>query len=317
MGKREESQAVLKSFGLPPAQQGESAAYTLLALAGLAEQQPWAEASRPLLRIHDILQFAERVYGKRYAENSRETFRKSVLHQFVEARIVDRNPDDHSRPTNSGKTCYALTQEAQAVVTAYGTAEFLKRMKDFQKRQPTLKQLYRTARERHAVEVELPEGVKAFLSPGLHNELEAAVIHEFWPRFIRPAKLLYLGDTAKKDWHVDHTTLEEVGLPFSVHDKFPDLVFWWEERRWLILVEAFATTGPFTPKRKKELENLLRGRDVHCIFVTAFPSWEKFKKEVHNLAWDTEVWIAEKETLGHMIHFNGPKFLAPTPHDRE
>lgn len=127
MGKLEDSQAVLKSFGLPPEQQNEAAAYTLLALAGLREDHPWSAAGRELLRIHDILEFLKTAYGKRYAENTRETIRRRVLHQFETARIADRNPDDTSRPTNSGKTCYARTAEAQKVIRAFGTEKFVDR----------------------------------------------------------------------------------------------------------------------------------------------------------------------------------------------
>jgi hypothetical protein len=310
MGKLEESQAILKAFGLPPEQQNEAAAYTLLALAGLKEDDPWRLAGQKMLRIHDILEFITTTFHKRYAENTRETIRRRVLHQLEQARIVDRNLDDPSRPTNSGKTCNSLTQDAQKVIVTYGSKRFLDGMARFQEHQPGLLEVYRAARRRHAVEVELPEGVKAFLSPGRHNELQAAVIRDFWPRFIPDAKLLYLGDTAKKDWHVDTKTLERVGLPFSIHDKYADLVFWLENRGWLVLVEAVTTHGPFSPKRRAELDKLLEGSGVHRIFVTAFPSWKEFKHYIDGIAWDTEVWLAE--VPDHMIHYNGPKFLAPS-----
>lgn len=45
------------------------------------------------------------------------------------------------------------------------------------------------------------------------------------------------------------------------------------------------------------------------IFVTAFPSFTEFKKYTSDLAWETEVWIAEYPE--HMIHFNGDRFLGP------
>ena len=262
------------------------------------------------MRIHDVIQFV-RAYKKHYAENTRETIRRRVLHQFERARIVDRNPDDPARPTNSGKTCYALTPDALTVITAYGTDQFLELVSAFQDRQPTLKDLYEKTRRKHAVEVELPEGVKAFLSPGAHNELQASVIRDFWPTFVPTAKLLYLGDTAKKDWHVDAETLAQVGLPFSIHDKFPDLVFWVEDREWLVLVEAVTSHGTFSPKRRGELEALLKNCPHHRVYVTAFNTWKEYKQHMDAIAWETEVWLAE--VPDHTIHFNGPKFLAPFP----
>lgn len=311
MSKLEESQTLLEAFGLPPAQQNEAAAYTLLALAGLEECQDWESASRQKLRVHDILHFTKTAYRKHYAENTRETIRRRVLHQFEQARLVDRNPDDPSRPTNSGKTCYALTKEAHAVIVTFGTSRFPEALAGFRTRQPALMEIYGGTRSRCAVEVSLPEGVKAFLSPGRHNELQAAVIQEFWPRFVPTAKLLYLGDTAKKDWHVEPVLLESVGLPFSVHDKYPDVVFWLADRRWLVLLEAVTTHGPFSAKRRTELEKLLKKSAVHRVYVTAFPSWKEFKRHMDEIAWETEVWLAEAPD--HMIHYNGPRFLAPFP----
>ena len=45
------------------------------------------------------------------------------------------------------------------------------------------------------------------------------------------------------------------------------------------------------------------------IFVTAFLDFATYKKFAADLAWDTEVWIAEM--LENMIHLNGDRFLGP------
>ena len=44
-----------------------------------------------------------------------------------------------------------------------------------------------------------------------------------------------------------------------------------------------------------------------CYFVTAFLDKSTFKKFIADLAWETEVWIAEQPE--HMIHLNGDRFL--------
>jgi len=49
-------------------------------------------------------------------------------------------------------------------------------------------------------------------------------------------------------------------------------------------------------------------RDVYK-YVTAFFTRSDFRKHAADIAWETEVWIAEDPT--HMIHYNGPKFLGP------
>jgi hypothetical protein len=106
MSKREEAQEILKSLGLPKQQQNERSCLTLLALAGLSEDDPWSKCRRPLHRIWDIMAWMKDKYGKEYAANSRETIRRQTVHQFEQARLINRNPDDPSRPTNSGDTRY-------------------------------------------------------------------------------------------------------------------------------------------------------------------------------------------------------------------
>ena len=94
MSKTDEAIEVVTSLGLPRAQQNERSALTLLALGNLRPDTPWSKAERPLLRIWDIMGFMRDAYGKDYAANTRETIRRQTIHQFEQARIVDRNPDD-------------------------------------------------------------------------------------------------------------------------------------------------------------------------------------------------------------------------------
>lgn len=51
MSKRDDALEILKSLGLPKQQQNERSCLTLLALAGLSEDDPWSATSRPLHRI--------------------------------------------------------------------------------------------------------------------------------------------------------------------------------------------------------------------------------------------------------------------------
>ena len=54
-----------------------------------------------------------------------------------------------------------------------------------------------------------------------------------------------------------------------------------------------------------------RKKDVTAgkIFVTAFLDFKTYKKFAEELAWETEVWIAEMPE--HMIHLNGDRFMGP------
>jgi len=104
MSKIAEAIAILLAMGFPKAQQNERSALTLLALLDLKEDAHWSNSRKRAIRIHDILIFIQEYYGKRYAENTRETIRRQTLHQFEQAGVVVRNPDDPFRPTNSPKT---------------------------------------------------------------------------------------------------------------------------------------------------------------------------------------------------------------------
>ncbi|MDX1524496.1 MAG: BsuBI/PstI family type II restriction endonuclease, partial [Anaerolineae bacterium] len=45
------------------------------------------------------------------------------------------------------------------------------------------------------------------------------------------------------------------------------------------------------------------------IYVSAFPDFTTFKSFLAEIAWETEVWLAE--IPDHLIHFNGDRFLGP------
>ncbi len=81
------------------------------------------------------------------------------------------------------------------------------------------------------------------------------------------------------------------------------------KKNWLFLIEAVTTHGPVSLKRHAEIETMLAECRTERVYVTAFLDRADFRKYAADIAWETEVWIAE--TPDHMIHFNGPKFLGP------
>ncbi|MGH9470384.1 MAG: BsuBI/PstI family type II restriction endonuclease [Terriglobia bacterium] len=309
MSKQKEALDILASLGLPLRQQNERSALTLLALAHVGPQTPWTAATRPMLRIWDIMGFMRERYHKNYAANSRETIRRQTIHQFEQARIVNRNPDDPTRPTNSGKTVYQLTDEVTPLIRSYGKPAFERKLKAFINRFSSLQEAYRRSREELRVPLSLPDGSIVYLSPGEHNVLQVAIVEELGPRFAPGAAVLYLGDTALK--HVVHESeeLKRLGVPITEHDKLPDVVLYWREKNWLFMVEAVTSHGPVSPKRHREVEEMLQHCLADRVYITAFFSIYEFRKYAADISWETEVWIADNPD--HMIHFNGPKFLGP------
>ena len=122
MDKIKEAQIILKELGLPKLQQNEISALTLLALCNIKEEDNWKNSTKNSLGVSKgIMQFITKIYNKEYAPNTRETVRRFVLHQFVQARIADYNPDIPDLPVNSPKAHYALSNEALLAIKTYNT----------------------------------------------------------------------------------------------------------------------------------------------------------------------------------------------------
>ena len=308
-GGHEEAKDLLDSLGLPPAQRNELAALTLLTLASLTESDPWQKTQRRSIRIHDMIVFVEKNYHKHYAENTRETFRHQVLHQFEQARLVDRNPDDPALPTNSPRTHYALSDVFLPVAQNYGTRVGQRYLTKFKSEQGTLLELYQQHRMRHLIPLRDAKGLEYLLSPGKHNQLQVAVIEQFAPRFAPGAKLLYIGDTAHKTLIMDSDGLAKAGFPADKHNKLPDIVLFLPKKDWLLFIEVVTAHGPVSPKRQRELETMLAHSSSERVYVSVFPDFKEYLRHARDIAWETEIWIAEAPD--HLIYYNGDKFIGP------
>jgi len=310
MGKIKEAQEILKALGLPVAQQNEISAFTLLALCNIEEKSQWKNATRQSLGVSKgIMLFISQQYKRQYAPNTRETVRRQVLHQFVQARIADYNPDNPKLSVNSPRAHYAISREALDTIQQYGTKGWEKAAKKFKSEVMNLSATYANEREILLIPVKLSDGKEIKLSAGKHNEVQAAIVEKFASRFTKGGIVAYLGDTANKNLYVDEKLLKQLGIPIDGHSKMPDVVIYDPEKNWLFLIEAVTSHGPVSPKRLVELEAFLKECKAGKIYVTAFPDFAEFKKHSTNIAWETEVWLVE--TPDHMIHFNGDRFMGP------
>jgi len=304
-----EARAVLQALGLPAAQQNERAALTLLALLDLPADRPWSAAAERSIGVTPIMEFALEHYRVAWAPNTRETVRRFTMHQFVEAGIAVANPDQPDRPTNSPKFCYQIAPEALAVIRTYGSPAWDLELREFLARGDTLADRYRQLREFARIPLAVAPGTTIRLTPGGQNELVRLIIEEFAPRFTPGARAIYVGDTGEKWAYFDERRLAELGVAVEEHGKMPDVVLHFEERRWLVLVEAVTSHGPVSPKRMAELKALFAGLSAGLVFVTAFLDRPGLFRYLQDIAWETEVWIAQDPD--HMIHFNGQRFLGP------
>jgi hypothetical protein len=146
-------------------------------------------------------------------------------------------------------------------------------------------------------------------SPGKHNLLQKAVIEEFAPRFAPSSECIYIGDTEKKNIVRNIEKLSSLGFDITLHDKLPDVILYREDMDWIYFIESVTSVGPIDPKRIIEIEGMAKEVKSGKIYVTAFLDFATFKKFSEQLAWETEVWIADMPD--HMIHLNGNKFIGP------
>lgn len=305
----EAAHQIIISLGLPRAQQNERSALSLLALLNLVPGKAWADAENPLVGITPIMDWAREHYDKEYAPNSRETFRRFTMHQFCDAGIALYNPDKPDRPVNSPKAVYQIEPAALALLRTFGTPAWHDALTDYLADRETLVARYAKAREQNRIPVEIAPGKEITLSPGEHSELIRAIIEDFAPRFAPGSVLVYAGDTGDKWGYFDAALLAGLGVNVDSHGKMPDVVLHYTAKNWLLLVESVTSHGPVDGKRHAELAKLFVGSTAGLVYVTAFPNRAIMGRYLGEIAWETEVWVADAPS--HLIHFNGVRFLGP------
>ncbi len=302
---------ILTSLGLPKAQQNERSALCLLALIDLKPGIPWAKAGNPLMGITPIMDWTREHYDKDYAPNTRETVRRQTMHQFIEAGLALYNPDQPDRPVNSPKAVYQIEPAVLALLHTFGTDAWRNKLAEYLATRETLSARYAKERTQNRIPVEIAPGRKISLSSGEHSDLIRAVIEDFAPRFAPGSILVYAGDTGDKWGYFDAALLAELNVAVDTHGKMPDVVLHYSARNWLLLVESVTSHGPVDGKRHDELARLFAGSNAGLVFVTAFPSRAVMSRYLGEIAWETEVWVADAPS--HLIHFNGERFLGPYP----
>lgn len=309
MDKLESAKDLLNKINMPLRQQSTLCCLTFLAMANLKESTPWSEATNEWIRIHDIISFIANNYGVIYAENSRETFRKQAMHPFRTAALIE----DNGMPTNSPNYRYRITTEFLSVIRSLTdsddyASEENDALMQFLYRHDTLSDIYASKKKMQKMPVRINNEDFTF-SPGKHNQLQKAILEEFAPRFAPHSECLYVGDTIKKDMIKNVEKLSSLGFEITLHDKMPDVVLYKEDKDWIYFIESVTSVGPMDPKRIIEIESMTKNVTAGRIYVTAFLDFSTFKKFSEQLAWETEVWIADMPD--HMIHLNGDKFLGP------
>ena len=304
MSKIDEAIDILTQIGMPKIP--PHMPYSLLALASLDKRAEWSDADSQWMTIRAIMDFMDDNYGKHYAPNSRESIRKGSMHPLRMAAIVEDNTDREA--TNSSNYGYKLTEEALKLIRSYKSGDWEHELDYFLTNHGTFVEKYSNKKKMamHTVKI---NGEIFSLSSGDHNELQKAIIEEFAPRFAPDCECLYIGDSTNRDMVKNEEKLAQLGFEITLHDKMPDVVLYREDVNWLYFIEAVTSVGPMNNKRIFEINEMTKNVSAGKIYVTAFLDFETYKRFSTDLAWETEVWLANNPD--HMIHLNGNKFLGP------
>jgi BsuBI/PstI restriction endonuclease domain len=147
------------------------------------------------------------------------------------------------------------------------------------------------------------------LNHGEYSRLMKAIIEEFTAWFVPNGVLVYARDAKHKQDYFNAEFLAGLNVNIELTDKMPDVVIHHSEKNWLFLVETIMNNHPISEKRQADLARLFASSTAGLIYVTAFPERSSVSNCLEEIAWGTEVWVADAPS--HLIHFNGVRFLGP------
>lgn len=287
----------------------EKMACACLAVAGVKTSLKEARSmmNGVFLRTRDVIAFENENYGENIAMGSYDDIRRKDLKPLVDLGYIVSSADFDMAATNNPTRGYALSAPFCKLIQSYGTKSWSKTLTLFLEQQRKLREELERKRASERVPVTLPSGTNLEFSSGEHNILQKRIIEEFLPEFGMGAQVLYVGDTSDKYLFRDDHALEAIHFFALDHDKLPDIVAYSKEKNLLFLIEAVANSGPMNESRISALKHLLRDCTANIVFFTAFLGMKEFRKHLVQIAWETEVWIAD--IPHHLVHFNGSKFL--------
>ena len=293
-------------------------ALALLALSNIRPRDSWPDAAVWGFSDHSVTSreaiiFWNTHYGENISSGSYDDVRRKDFMHLREAGLAIQSAAKPDANANDPTRRWAVPESAGRLTREFGKRHWQGAVDAFIADQGTLSDRINRSRDlrRHGVVITLSNGCMLRLTPGPHNDLQREIVENFFPRFAPDSEILYLGDAIHKVLHRDERRLNDLGFFDLKHGLLPDIVAFDSNRNWILLVEAVHSSNPVTQLRHLELERLT----AHCshprVYVSAFATKTSFRRWLSDIAWETEVWIADAPD--HLIHFDGEKFLGPYP----
>jgi len=291
----------------------ERLAMCILALCNSTTHSLWSDVKSlkdgRILTTRKIIIYINENFEENISSGSYDDIRRKDLKRPVGMGLVVNSANNPDADTNDGTRGYAIDDKFAELLRAYDTPAWPDAIASFKVDREYIANFH-SQRLTNKLKVKLAEGVVISLDDGPHNRIQKAVIDEFLPIFGNNATVLYIGDTSEKQMFKCTNEMIELGLNIEDRGMLPDIIAFSEEKKWLYLIEAVHSSNPLNPERCIELKRtVLKNCPYGVVFVTAFLSRKDFAKWLPEIAWETEVWLADRPE--HMIHFNGDKFLGP------
>ena len=304
---------VLDVIGIPMDTIGERTkiriAEAVLAVADIkkAFSEAKSVADNHFLTTRQIIDFENKYLAEKASPGSYDDIRRHHLILLIKAGYIVNSSAVETQSTNNPTRGYALTVEFAELLHSFGTTEWENSLALFKQKNEELKEILQRKRELEKIPVTLPDGVKIRLSAGEHNQLQKDIVEKFLPRFGFGAEVLYIGDTTDKFLVRNDDKLDALHFFTLEHEELPDVVAYSESKNLLFMIEAVHSYGQMSEIRVDKLKEKLHDCTANLIFVSAFENKAIFRKFSTDIAWESEVWLADSPD--HMIHFNGYKFL--------
>lgn len=300
----DEIKALLEKLHFPKRYISEQTAICIMAMTDKSERTGLLPGHNSLsdgARIHDILNFSREVVGKKVAENTRESYRKTSLAPLMNCGIVVR----HQLSTNDPSTYYRLHPDFERLSSEVH-GEVHARLIESLRIKTTRTRGYgvRKAGNHGEVSVAIGDSQSFSLSPGAHNYLEKAVVEIFGRAYMEQPEVVCLGDSAPRKGFQSRALMRRLNLPIDTTASLPDVILCSELQKHLVIVEVVTSSGVVNTMRLEQLRRFAKGpRRLGYIisYVTAFSSRSIFRKFVEEIAWGTSVWIESEPN--NIVHF--------------
>lgn len=305
----EEIKTILEKFNFPKRYTSDQTAICIKALIDITDRSGLLPGHRNLsdgARIHDILNFARDVIGKRVAENTREAYRKTSLAPMMSFGMIVR----HQLSPRDPNTYYRLHSDFARIFSENKAEERDKLISHLESKPKITERIAKKELLKRNVYVQI-DAEKSFpLSPGEHSLLEKSVVEIFGHAFLRDSQVVYLGDDKPKRSYQNRTLMRRLTLPINIALPLPDVILFSESESHLVIVEAVATSGPVNSIRLEQLQKFTKGPKklgFKISYISAFPARAVFRKFVEDIAWGSSVWIENEPN--NIVHFERIKLF--------